>query len=66
MKDPVYSVVCLHSYDREAIFNWLDKGDRFCPICKAKLARDHLNDNTDLKKIIEKFYVSIGANMNNL
>jgi len=54
MTDPFVSRVCGHSFERAAIFSWVQK-KQTCPKCNATLKQDDLIRNYTLKSVIEHF-----------
>lgn len=54
MEDPV-SDLCAHTFERQAIEAWLDRGNACCPISRKSLSRNDLKPNHVLAERIEKW-----------
>lgn len=53
LRDPVFIKNCGHTFDREAIEEWVKQIDR-CPLCKIPFSQKDLLPNNNLKSLVEK------------
>ncbi|KAK4788277.1 hypothetical protein SAY86_019596 [Trapa natans] len=54
MRDPV-AILCGHSFERKAIEEHFEAGNRTCPTCKEKLESVHITPNLSLRGSLEEW-----------
>jgi len=54
MQDPVFDR-CAHSFERQAIEEWIERGNAYCPISRKELTVDDLSPNCALSEQIARW-----------